>query len=190
MDKSIFVEVQESSRKFSAHCYSKKKKEKKSENGLIEEGKRNSFALPESSLPYHSTAQSQERTFWPMISPMRKSESVCVSAQLPQLCEIVPKGPLLSRPIQKTKVVVVWGRAERTAAKALGGHQRDRDRSHYPFLDSIKKPAHKPLATPYLKIPPTTGPWAPTMSREPHPHTHHPMAGSKCTLGGQAFADG
>lgn len=92
--------------------------------------------------------------------------------------------PLISHPIQNTKMCYVTREqktGERTADRALRGHQRDTDLTDH-FTDSIRKSNHEPLGMPCLQIPPT-GPWTHSMLCVPHPtHTSHPKVGSLYTL--------
>ena len=108
-----------------------------SEIGHIEEGKRNNFTLPASSLPRGSTAQCQERLYWSKNSPIGESESIWMSIQLFQLCRMLPKRPPCPYPIQ-IKVYVLhdpgmgsnWENSQRSGRASAGC------RSSNLFIDS------------------------------------------------------
>ena len=86
--------------------------------------------------------------------PQRKAR-VCVAVQLPQLCGMSPKWPLLSNPTQNAEVsCVTRGRkvSERKVARTLRGHQWDEDPTKC-FTASTRKPTHELLQLPHLWIP-------------------------------------
>ena len=118
-DESIFMEVLDFSREVSAHSWSKK-------NPRLNALKRISGIVslyPCHPLPQNSTAQCKQRPSQPEIFPMQESESMRVSAQLPQLCRMLPKGPISFSPHPEywgevTCMTEGWGRAESTAVRA------------------------------------------------------------------------
>lgn len=128
---------------------------KKFQVGFIEKGKKNSFTLPTSPLPQGGTAQFQERTPWPTFIPWMK---VTMCEWVLNLHRCCPSGPPLFSPTQKTEVnSTAEGLGEvGTQQLVLRIHQKDAANCFTVsptkcFLDSIRKPTHKPLGTLYLQ---------------------------------------
>lgn len=127
---------------------------KKFQVGFIEKGKKNSFTLPTSPLPQGGTAQFQERTPWPTFIPWMK---VTMCEWVLDLHRCCPSGPPLFSPTQKTEVnSTAEGLGEvGTQQLVLRIHQKDAANCFTVsptkcFLDSIRKPTHKPLGTLYF----------------------------------------
>lgn len=94
---------------------------------------------------------------------------------------MVLRSQLLSCPTQNTEVGYLTTSDEEagiTAARALRGHQRNKDLINH-FADIIRKPIHELLGTPHLQIPPTD-PRAPSVLHLPHLYMSHPDSGSLC----------
>ena len=83
--------------------------------GLEEE-----FDFTHITSPQGGTAQDQERSTWPVISPTGERESRWVSTQLPQLCRTLPKKHicLIPHPVYWIMSCMTTGR------KGLGERQR------------------------------------------------------------------
>ena len=161
------MEVQESSGAVPAHHWNKIKPE----ISCPKEGYRNSFALPMSPLPQDGTAQCQEK-HWPVISPQGRV----------RLCERMlsfsscrghhQRDPAVSHPTQSTGVCCMTGEREaagKTAARALGEHQRDMDPTNC-AADSIGKPTPESLGNPQRN--PTNYSEGIPSVLEPQAHTH------------------
>ena len=100
----------------------------------------------------------------------------CVSAQLPQLCRLLPKTLISLLPHPQYWIVssVYWGWGEtgRRADRILRGHEMNKNPINC-IVNSTKKLTNELLGTPHLWISPP-GSWASPMLCVPYPHTHLP----------------
>lgn len=128
----------------------------KSEIICITEGKRNSLTLPTWPNPM-GTRLGAQRILGLWFLPGREV-NVCERwPSFPSCVGCRQRDLALSHPIRNTEVNgMTAGRKEagRTAAGALGGHQRNVDPTHC-VTNAIRKPANDPLGTPHLQTLPT-----------------------------------